>query len=285
LSPQTYRPRQLGILENVQSGTGTWFLGHPSFKRWLYGDVEVLWCPGISGAGKTCLMSLVIDHLERQNAAPGNVWAYIYCDYSRRQEQAPAALLSSMLQQVVQRRTTKALPAEVLSLHQGHKKHGTRPTLAQVTATLRALTAPLATFHVVVDALDECTESEEDALRFISAVRSLGSSVKLLCTSRFSSIFGNYFDSAVKLEISAQSGDIGIFLESQLQARTVLMSIVTPSAAQHPCSAHILPPITNTHFPRSYHRTRSLKGGIKKEFRHISEVRQSACVKVPRLNA
>jgi hypothetical protein len=108
-----------------------------------------------------------------------------------------------MLQQVVLRRTTEALPAEVVSLHREHKKHGSRPTLTQVTATLRALIAPLAIFYVVVDALDECAESEEDALRFVSAVRSLGSSVKLLCTSCFSLVFGNYFDSAEKLEISA----------------------------------------------------------------------------------
>jgi hypothetical protein len=105
----------------------------------------------------------------------------------------------------------------VLSLYEQHKKHGTRPTLAQLTDTLRALTAGFKPFHVVVDALDECADSEDDALRFISAVRSLGSQVKLLCTSRFSTLLENYFSSAEKIKISAQSEDIGIFLDAQIQ--------------------------------------------------------------------
>jgi hypothetical protein len=47
VSQLVYRPRQLAILENVQPGTGTWFLGHPTFNRWVHGEVDVLWCPGI----------------------------------------------------------------------------------------------------------------------------------------------------------------------------------------------------------------------------------------------
>jgi hypothetical protein len=141
----------------------------------------------------------------------------VYCHYNARAEQTPVVLLSSLLQQVLQHSVTSTLPAEVLSLYELHKKYGTRPTLAQVTNTLGALAAKFTTFRVVVDALDECAESDDDALRFISAIRSLGPSVKLLCTSRFSTVFGNYFGGAKKLEISAQSEDIGMFLDSQAQ--------------------------------------------------------------------
>jgi hypothetical protein len=163
------------------------------------------------------LRSLVVDKLERETASSSSVCVYIYCSYDRRDEQSPAALLASILRKVLQHSTTGPLPAEVLSLYEQHKKHGTRPTLAQLTDTLRALTAAFKTFHVVVDALDECADSEDDALRFISAVRSLGSHVKLLCTSRFSTLFENYFSGAEKIKISAQSEDIGIFLDAQIQ--------------------------------------------------------------------
>ena len=132
------------------------------------------------------------------------------------------ALLSSILQQVLQHSTIGTLPAEVQTLYHSHKKHGTRPTLTQVADTLRALTADFSVFRVVVDALDECAESDEDALRFISAVRSLGPCVKLLCTSRFSTTFERYFDGAEKLEISAQSEDVRIYLDSQIQQQSGL---------------------------------------------------------------
>jgi Cdc6-like AAA superfamily ATPase len=177
----------------------------------------VLWCPGIPGAGKTILASLIIDNLEREHSSPDAICAYVYCNYTKRKEQTAVSLLSNLLQQVLQHSTTGTLPAEVQSLYHLHKKHGTRPTLAQITDTLRALTANFSAFRVVVDALDECAESDDDALRFISAVRSLGPSVKLLCTSRFSTVFEKYFEGAERVEISADSHDIRIYLDSQIQ--------------------------------------------------------------------
>jgi hypothetical protein len=141
----------------------------------------------------------------------------VYCHYTTRAEQTPVVLLSSLLQQVLQHSITSSLPADVLSLYELHKKYGTRPTLDQVTSTLGALAAKFTTFRVVIDALDECAESHDVALRFISAIRSLGPSVKLLCTSRFSTVFENYFSAANKLEISARSEDIRMFIDSQVQ--------------------------------------------------------------------
>lgn len=146
----------------------------------------------------------------------------MYCDYNKRAEQTPVVLLSSLLQQVLQHSAATALPPEITSLYQLHKKHGTRPTLTQITDTLRALIADFTTFHVVVDALDECAESDDDALRFISALQSMGPRVKLMCTSRFSTVFENYFDAAERFEISAKGEDIRVFLNSQIEQHSSL---------------------------------------------------------------
>lgn len=109
------------------------------------------------------------------------------------------------------------LPSEVALLYRSHQKYGTRPTLTQITAALRKLISNFEIFYVVVDALDECAESEEDSIRFVSVISSLGSQVKLLCTSRFSSTFDGYFKDYERLEISAQKGDIRMFLDSHIQ--------------------------------------------------------------------
>lgn len=105
----------------------------------------------------------------------------------------------------------------MLSLYNLHKKYGTRPTLTQVADILRNLALTFRTFHVVVDALDECAESEEDALQFVKALSSIGPQIKVLCTSRFSTIFEGYFATSETLELSAHSQDIRIFLESQIE--------------------------------------------------------------------
>ncbi|KAK4150139.1 hypothetical protein C8A00DRAFT_37273 [Chaetomidium leptoderma] len=222
VSPLSYRLRHIDVLETAQPGTGTWFLDHYDFKRWTKGEVDVLWCPGIPGAGKTILASMVIDNLEREYNSSGAICTYVYCHYNKRQEQTPVALLSSLLQQILQHSAASTLPAEVLSLYQLHKNHGTRPTLTQITDTLRTLVANFTTFRVIVDALDECSETDDDALRFISAVRSLSPNVKLLCTSRFSSVFENYFSGAKKVEISAHSEDIKTYLASHIQQQSGL---------------------------------------------------------------
>ncbi|KAK4247492.1 kinase-like domain-containing protein [Corynascus novoguineensis] len=170
----------------------------------------------------------IIDHLEKKPkyGYPDFPYAYVYCSYAHRQTQTPAALLSSILQQVLQQVTTSTLPAEVLSLYQLHKKHGTRPTLVQITDVLRAVTAECIRFRIIVDALDECAESDDGALEFISALRSLDTSVALLCTSRFSSVFEEYFKGADRIEISAPRKDIEIYLDSEIQQHPRLARLV-----------------------------------------------------------
>jgi hypothetical protein len=47
ISPLSYRSRQVDILENMQPGTGNWFLDHSIFRRWVNAEADVVWCPGI----------------------------------------------------------------------------------------------------------------------------------------------------------------------------------------------------------------------------------------------
>ncbi|KAL1635337.1 serine/threonine protein kinase [Neofusicoccum ribis] len=145
-------------------------------------------------------------------------------DLVQRQAQTSLALLSSLLEQVLLRTSSRTLPPEVLSLYSLHKQHGTRPTLAQITDVLKEVSSAYDALHIVVDALDECGESEDSALDFISAVLSLGSNIKLLCTSRFSSTFDVFFEdnTATRLAISAQNEDIRIFLEERIRRQSRL---------------------------------------------------------------
>ncbi|RFN44138.1 serine/threonine-protein kinase chk2 (cds1) [Fusarium flagelliforme] len=175
----------------------TWLLEHGTFQSWTRGDIDKLWCPGIPGAGKTSLVSLII----------------------KRAEQTSSALISSLLQQVLQHFTGQPLPAEVSLLYSQHQRYGTRPTQAQATELLRTLAAKLDRVSILIDALDELGESEEDALQFMETISSLGPHVKILCTSRFSTTLEEYFSEATKLQISAQNEDIAKFLEAQISQK------------------------------------------------------------------
>ncbi|KAL7926757.1 hypothetical protein ACQKWADRAFT_318066 [Trichoderma austrokoningii] len=220
LSPLSFRARHVSILASVQPGTGAWLLKHEIFRRWIDSKARTLWCPGIPGAGKTRLSSLVINHLEKEPPQAHSFCSYIYCDYRQRGSHSNAALLSSILQQVLQS-SAQALPSEVATLYSQHQKYSTRPTLTQITDVLGKMVSTFESFHVIIDALDECAESSEEALRFVTAVSSLGSSVKIMCTSRSSRRFDAYFSDALTIKISAHSDDISTYLDACMRERRI----------------------------------------------------------------
>ncbi|KAI1276347.1 hypothetical protein F5Y07DRAFT_140399 [Xylaria sp. FL0933] len=218
ISPLSFRATHTSVLESAQPGTGRWLLDHEVFRRWVTGEISILWCWGIPGAGKTTLASLVVNSLEQDaNALENTICTYIYCNFNLVKEQTTAALLGAVLQQTLHKSNDDAVPPEVSLLYKLHHKYNTRPTPAQLQEILVKVISKYSIFHVVVDALDECAESDEDAVQFISMMRSLGPNVKVLCTSRHSAVFENYFSGEERLQIEAQGEDILMFLDSEIQ--------------------------------------------------------------------
>ena len=61
LSPDPTLQRN-DFLKRLYKGTGEWLFKSDEFKTWL-GQNDVLFCPGMPGAGKTTLTAAVIEHL------------------------------------------------------------------------------------------------------------------------------------------------------------------------------------------------------------------------------
>jgi hypothetical protein len=80
LTPVNYGSQQSDYFGNRQEGTGQWFLESAEYREWLDADGKTLFCPGIPGAGKTILSSIVINDLHtRFSDNPKIGIAYIYC--------------------------------------------------------------------------------------------------------------------------------------------------------------------------------------------------------------
>src|SRR5262249_50622350 len=58
-----YGPQQSDFISQRQTGTGQWLLDSAEFKTWVGSNEQTMFCPGIPGAGKTILTSIVIDEL------------------------------------------------------------------------------------------------------------------------------------------------------------------------------------------------------------------------------
>src|SRR5271154_5745592 len=103
LTPVDYGPQQSDYISRRQEGTGQWLLNSDELQEWLNTSRRTLFCPGIPGAGKTIITSIVVDHLLTKFRNIANVGTvYLYCNYQRRHEQNPEDLLLSLLKQLAQ---------------------------------------------------------------------------------------------------------------------------------------------------------------------------------------
>jgi hypothetical protein len=129
LSPIDYASQQVDFLSRRQAGTGQWLLDSAEFKKWVETAKQTLFCPGIPGAGKTILTSVIIEELSvRAQKDPSIVVVYLYCNFRRQDEQRPEDLLASLLKQLAQNYQSGSLPESVKSLYDRHKsKRSRRP--------------------------------------------------------------------------------------------------------------------------------------------------------------
>ncbi|KAJ7816835.1 hypothetical protein B0H14DRAFT_1392159 [Mycena olivaceomarginata] len=100
-SPLNFFLPQADVFRGHQSGIGAWFLEHKVFQEWKSMSGKILWCPGMSDAGKTVLASVVIHHL-RKNPPTDNIGvAAIYLNHKESAEHSPSKLLAGLWRQLI----------------------------------------------------------------------------------------------------------------------------------------------------------------------------------------
>jgi Cdc6-like AAA superfamily ATPase len=229
LTPIDYAPQQSDYISRRQEGTGQWLLKSNEFKKWVNQSNQTLFCPGIPGAGKTIIASIVVDDLyaKFQNDASVGL-AYIYCNFRRQQEQKPNDLLASLLKQLVQEQPF--IPENVKSLYERHKDKRTRPSLDEISKALHSIVAGYSRVFIIVDALDECQGSNGDRKRFLAELFDLQArtGASLLTTSRFiPEIVKEFEERSVQLEVRASDDDLQRYLDGHM---TKLPSFVSRNA-------------------------------------------------------
>ncbi|KAI9673848.1 MAG: hypothetical protein M1822_009584 [Bathelium mastoideum] len=216
LSPTKFSAEQHDIISRKQDGTAQWFLDAPKFKNWLQGPNRTLFCPGIPGAGKTMIAAVTIDYLS--SAALGNSVgiSYLFCSYKAQFDQSAYNLLAALLKQLLQARPD--LAAAVDELHNRHSKLGTKPSLDELMQALGKLCLSYSTTYMVIDALDECSNTNSGRSHLIQKLRELqaGGNVRLLFTSRFIPEVTEWFQSDLRLEVRASEEDVRRFVAGQI---------------------------------------------------------------------
>jgi hypothetical protein len=104
----------------------------------------------------------------------------------------------------------------VKSLYRHHHDRNIYPTLNELTRTLKVEIGTYTKVFIVVDALDECTETNGSRMKLLRALRSLAGPVNLMVTSRDLPSIEQHFRDAQRLDIRATDEDVTKYVQSQL---------------------------------------------------------------------
>jgi Cdc6-like AAA superfamily ATPase len=217
LTPIDYSSQQSDYIRKRQPETGQWLLDLLKYQTWLKTDKQTLFCPGIPGAGKTILTSIVVDDLNTrfQNDLSIGI-VYLYCNFRRQHEQRAEDLLASLLKQLAQGQFP--LPENVKDLYNLHKNKQTRPSFGDFSRALQSVTSMYSRVFIVVDALDECQASNGCRTRLLSEIFNLQAKceVNFFTTSRFIPEIKDKFEASVSIEIRASNEDVGRYLDGHM---------------------------------------------------------------------
>lgn len=157
----------------------------------------ILWCHGIrksvyanyvlyladpssAGAGKSvmtwvgllvfkylliCSSSFVVEHCKRVlSLDPKPAIIYIYCDYKERNRQSTHSLMSSLLKQaLLQLNESEGMPREAFDAYQEHAQGETIMRFSELQALLTMVLQHFYRSILVIDALDEYVDSDDEA--------------------------------------------------------------------------------------------------------------------------
>jgi Cdc6-like AAA superfamily ATPase len=218
-----HAPKQIKSIEQRQPGTGQWLLDSPRYQAWLKTNRQTLFCPGIPGAGKTILSSIVVDDLQRFQDGKNIAVAYFYCEYTSQESWKEAEIYRSLLKQLCQER--QKVPQAVKDLYQRHNPKSTQPLPEEIDKILRTEIQSFSRTFVIIDALDEYHLLGKSTLRdFMTTLFEIQDETQLniFATSRHIPEIGSLFNGPQQKEkcqleeIRARDEDLQRFVNSKI---------------------------------------------------------------------
>ncbi|CAG8958729.1 hypothetical protein HYFRA_00011572 [Hymenoscyphus fraxineus] len=203
-----------------QAGTGVWFLDGDSFQEWQLSNNSALWVHGIPGAGKTILMSTIIQEIERK-LGHNEGFAYFYCDYKDPNTHQPNFILGSLIKQfVLQKAEVMQISMEFYEKHRQLAGRYGSPDLESLLKQLHKVMEVFSTATVVIDGLDEIAGDRWDTIDLIQRIRQKDSRTRTLYASRKETDIETCLTEYQKVSIAAQSSDLALYVASEVDKRT-----------------------------------------------------------------
>ncbi|KIW28009.1 uncharacterized protein PV07_07701 [Cladophialophora immunda] len=184
LSDINFSAAQNTVYTSRTAGTGEWLFVDQNYIAWRDSHRGLLWLYGPAGCGKSVLTSAIVNDLKRICALDDTkIVAYWYFQFSN----TATHDLSQMIRCLLRQLSSTPLSSAILDLWLRHKLRGSQPSLSELVAALDKVIQDFKQkIFVVLDALDECPQSERThLLDFISHfAQSKFENLCILATSR-----------------------------------------------------------------------------------------------------
>lgn len=208
----TYRAHLSKRMEH----SGSWFLKHDKYQSWFdgHGETNLLYCPGVPGAGKSFMATGVIDSMLQRKQADHHALLYYFFDHSRTSQQTPGNFLATLIRQATFAQGHGS--TELQNLWASHSKNKTEPLKAELEGLLATTLVNSGKVIIVIDAMDECDASYRmDILAIMKRLCANGRTSWLL-TSRDYPEIRRSLPKYQELEITAASEDAKVYCEQAI---------------------------------------------------------------------
>ncbi|KIL93374.1 hypothetical protein FAVG1_03354 [Fusarium avenaceum] len=183
-SPEYQINHEISTESRGESQSGQWIFKHSKFEPWYDSSTlgsMVLYINGIPGAGKTTLMSTIIDRLlkEKRSSGSGTSVVYFYFKYSY--TRVHNGFLRAILEQLINQNTT--LSGQLFDDISDIEGENLRKTERLQHLVKEALETSRISF-LVLDGLDECPKDEtEQTIKWLLSIleeQSAGSTLRII---------------------------------------------------------------------------------------------------------
>ncbi|KAI5919390.1 ankyrin repeat-containing domain protein [Camillea tinctor] len=242
--PLTFRQHHDEILRQVVQGTGKWILSKKEFLDWKdpTSTSRFLWMQGVTGSGKTVLVSLIIDWLEKETKSTKDVaCVYFYLQEGEENSTSLAHIWAALLKQLLL--GSSDLEGELKETFYDSLQGSAAIPLSEYIDLFKKLAVTMKTVYLVIDGLDSYqTDPEEEAHQSIeNALKELPDSVRVLFTSRNDSI-GMGTGETTKILITPQKEDVETYVKKRIEDNGTLSKLLEVDEYR----SQVIHEITNT---------------------------------------
>ncbi|KAJ4176877.1 hypothetical protein NW755_014181 [Fusarium falciforme] len=230
VSPRGHR---LDLFSQATPGTGTWILSTEDFQKWkdISSPDNLLFMRGFLGSGKSTLISIVIDYLEKEyrqsKGSKDVVCVYLFLCEGDTEVPSATSIWTSLILQLLQAQGPGGIAGELRSEFDECLKHSCALHPSKYIDLFKAQVNTFNTVYLMIDGLDNCPNLKDELNQqlVMDAIKGLPHNVRTILTSR-TELDIRDLETIPTLLVQPQRANIEAYVTARIKADAALHCIL-----------------------------------------------------------